>query len=670
MGEARKVSELLSLVVEHIGGTPRDGQLAMAEAVGGAMAAGGDPDANSTLLVQAGTGTGKSMAYLTAALAHVEAGRQGPADSSSMEQDDDAEPRVVIATATLALQHQLMSKDIPTLLEATGAKCSVALLKGRSNYVCLSKLHGGGAPDDEGALISEAAATFGRLEQQAKDLRTWAEATATGDRDEAPEVDARVWRSMSVSARECVGAQRCEFGEDCFAEAARARAAKSDIIVTNHALLALHVLENIPVLPEHDAVVIDEAHELPDRATGAVTAELSAALVERAASMGRALLSERSRELLEASSDALDAALDDLEQDEQRIRVMGEGLVLSLTSLREAASTAIADLGREPENDPQRMAVRHRLKTTLEDIHDVAGRMVEFRDADVLWAERGAGRKSALKVAPLSVAGYLGQNLFAERSVTMTSATLTLGGEFKAIAASVGLDEGEWDGLDVGSPFDYAKQGILYVPAHFDRPDRDGLSDDNWGELADLIVASGGGALALLSSWRSVDRISELLPELLKARGCDVNVLVQKRGESVGRLVSKFADDHHSVLIGTMSLWQGVDVPGSSLRLVIIDRLPFPRPDEPVLAARQERVDKAGGSGFMSVAVPRASLMLAQGVGRLIRSEADRGVVCIADSRLANARYGNFIRRSLPPLWATTDTRIVMQSLARLGTDA
>lgn len=227
------------------------------------------------------------------------------------------------------------------------------------------------------------------------------------------------------------------------------------------------------------------------------------------------------------------------------------------------------------------------------------------------------------------------------------------------------IDPGNVQFLDVGSPFDFANQGMLYLPKHLPEPTRDGTSPQVLEELGELIDAAGGRTLALFSSWRGVEAADTHLRKVLAER--PISIITQKRGDAVAPLVERFAKDETSVLLGTMSLWQGVDVPGNSCILVVIDRLPFPRPDEPVLAARSALADNSGGSGFMQVSVPRAALLLAQGAGRLIRSIDDRGVVAIMDSRIVTKRYGNILLNSMPPLWRTNDKEVIRQSLKRLS---
>ena len=660
------VARALAAAVAAVGGEDREGQVAMAEAVASTLGGAGH------LLVQAGTGTGKSLAYLVTAALHA----------------TSPERRVVVATATLALQHQLVSRDLPRLVDALepvlGRRPTYAVLKGRHNYLCLDRLHRGvdEPEDDDVALFAAPTTVLGR---QAKGLRAWADETETGDRDDLDEpVDGRVWRGVSVSGRECVGAAKCAYGDDCFAEKARATAIASQIVITNHAMLAIHALDNVPVLPEHDAVIIDEGHELVDRATAAVTNELSAAAVERASSRAKRLVGPEIAERLEAAAEGLDLELAMRAEGllgPVRIEEVSGGLLLALASVRDTAHAAITVLAKDAvQNDPEELAARTRARGLLGEVHDVAGQLLELDADSVAWLDPGDRRQPTLRVAPLAVAGLLRTELFDESRVVVTSATLTLGGSFEPVARSFGLpSDGEsspaaaWTGLDVGSPFDYARQGILYVASAVPPPGRDGTDTAAMDELADLIAAAGGRTLALFSSWRGVERAAEHLAEALPDRlldrqiiPLDVPVLVQKRGDSVADLVARFAADPRSVLLGTLSLWQGVDVPGEACHLVVIDRIPFPRPDDPLVAARSRHAEESGGNGFTAVSVPRAALLLAQGVGRLIRSSTDRGVVAVLDPRLATARYGDYLRRSLPPFWFTTDGALVRQSLTRL----
>ena len=649
MADEGEISAALDLVVAAIGGQERPGQLQMAEAVTSALEGG------RHVVVQAGTGTGKSVGYLVPAALHACSPGGGP---------------VIVATATLALQRQLVERDLPKIADALtpalGRPLTFAVLKGRNNYVCLQKLHGS-VPDDEGEGLFDAPRSA--LGQQAVAVREWAEATSTGDRDEYPDdVDPRVWRAFSVGRRECMGENRCPYGEECFTVRRRVLAQEADIVVTNHAMLAVDAIEGIPVLPEHDAVIIDEGHELVDRATAAITGELTAAMAEKAIGRARRLVDPETLERLDRASDGLDDALRAAAAEASgptRLEVLGRDLLLALTVVRDTFHQAMSEINAIKDDAPDSLAARQQARGALEEVHDVAGELLAIGPMDVVWLDPGETRAPMLKVAPLSVAGLLRTSLFDRTPVVLTSATLTVGGGFEALLGSLGLSDNDAVTLDVGSPFDHARQGILYVAKDVPAPGRDGVAMEALDELADLIEAAGGRTLALFSSWRGVERAADYLRVRLGSR-TDIDLLVQRRGDAVGQLVERFSADPTSVLLGTVSLWQGVDVPGESCILVVIDRIPFPRPDDPLLAARQKAVDDAGGSGFRAVSVPRAGLLLAQGAGRLIRGDTDRGVVAVLDSRLATAGYSRALRDSLPPFWYTTDRATVVGSLERL----
>ena len=692
LGTARPASlpvdDALAQAVEALGGEHRDGQVEMARAVYDVVSQRPSRDSDKPprhLLVQAGTGTGKSLAYLVPSILAADARAANAVGGSSY-----GNGRVVVATATLALQHQLIERDLPRVADALepalGHRPTYAVLKGRHNYVCLDRLNRGPADDDDtdAALFESPRSALGKQSQR---LRAWADTSDTGDRDEYEgALDPRVWRSVAVTSRECVGAAKCAYGQECFAELARARANESDIVVTNHAMLAIGVLEAIPVLPEHAAVVIDEAHELVDRATSAVTVELSGRAIERAATRVRRHIDPDTHDRLEDAAALLATDLD-LAASELvgplRIEGVESSLLLALTGVRDATHAALTELasaGRAGKDDaPDDVAARAQARAAIEEIHDVAGTLLSLSDGDVAWLDPGDRRAPVLRVAPLSVASILRAELFDQTPVVMTSATLTLGGSFDPLASSVGLDVGSptaadasdsddrmpWTGLDVGSPFDFASQGILYVAAHLPRPGREGVSEEAITELGDLIDAAGGRTLALFSSWRGVERAAEALETRFADRD-DRPLLVARRGDSVGDLVRQFVAAPALSLLGTMSLWQGVDVPGDTCSLVVIDRIPFPRPDDPLTAARTRRADESGFNGFMSVSVPRAALLLAQGSGRLIRSREDRGVVAVLDPRLATSAYGRYLRASMPPFWYTTDPDAVRGALSRL----
>ena len=631
----------------------------MAEAVAHAF------DAGEHLAVQAGTGTGKSLAYLVPAIARAVA----------------TDEPVVVSTATIALQRQLVDRDLPALADSlAGAlprRPEFALLKGRGNYLCLNKIHNGSAaePDDrpQEELFDAAASTA--LGRDVQRLTAWSSTTETGDRDElAPGVPDRSWAQVSVSARECIGAARCPFGTDCFAEKARDTAGHADVVVTNHALLAIDAISDAAVLPEHRLLVVDEAHELVDRVTSVATAELSNAVLSAATRRVGRLVEPELVQRLEAATATFSSAIHDATPG--RIDRLDDEMTTYLTALRDAASRARSAIDTAP-SDPKAASARAEAVTALTDISDTASRIVaSFVPAipdrtDVVWLDHEDNRGSVraiMRVAPLSVAGLLRGRLFEQSTVVLTSATLTVGGTFDAMTAAWGLADAEDEkqpllGIDVGSPFEHAKSGILYVAAHLPPPGRDGTgSAEQLDEIEALISAAGGRTLGLFSSMRAARAAAEIMRERLSTP-----VLCQG-DDTTSALVRQFADDPSTSLFGTLSLWQGVDVPGPSLSLVLIDRIPFPRPDDPLLSARQRAVAAHGGNGFMAVAASHAALLLAQGAGRLLRRSEDRGVVAVLDSRMATARYGGYLRASLPPFWATTDPDRVRHALERLHT--
>jgi ATP-dependent DNA helicase DinG len=669
--ELPSLSDLLATAVAAVGGAERPGQVEMAEAVARAIRTG------DHLAVQAGTGTGKSLAYLVPALRHAV----------------EREATVVVSTATIALQRQLIDRDLPRLEKALakplGRKPTFAILKGRRNYLCLNKLDSGmqDEPDDAALFDPFQVSALGR---EITRLREWVSDTETGDRDEVvPGVTEHAWRQVSVTARECLGASRCPIGTDCFAEKARAEAGRADLVVTNHALLAIDALQGFQVLPEHDLVIVDEAHDLVDRVTSVATAELtSAAIAAAARRAGRVVNQEIADRLLEAG-DGFTLILEDLASG--RLDALPEPLAGALSVVRDAAHACITNLGPERPADVDVATARKLALSQLDEVHDTAVRLLRAFDQDdankrdVVWrtGEGGMGtpRPPALKVAPLAVSGLLRERLFGLHTTVLTSATLTLGGTFDSMARSWGLppeqqgpstkaegtatskspDGPKWTAMDVGSPFDHAKSGILYLAKHLPPPGRDGLQPSYLDELAELMTAAGGRTLGLFSSMRAAKQATEAL----RSRA-SVPILCQG-DDATALLVRKFAEDEATCLFGTLSLWQGVDVPGPSLSLVVVDRIPFPRPDDPLASARQRAVEARGGNGFLAVAATHAALLLAQGTGRLLRSTHDKGVVAILDPRLATARYGGFLRASLPGYWTTSDPEIVRAALRRLA---
>ncbi|OJV59515.1 MAG: ATP-dependent helicase [Cellulomonas sp. 73-145] len=684
------VAELLDLAVTALGGARRDGQHAMAEAVAQSV------DRGEHLLVQAGTGTGKSLGYLVPAVRHAVL----------------ADERVVVSTATLALQRQVVARDLPLVADALAGRLprrpTTALLKGWHNYLCVHKV-AGGYPEDDTAVLFDLGERRGAADHPAPDaeagreslgdqvvrLREWAQETDSGDRDDlVPGVSDRAWRQVSVTSLECLGST-CPMVDECFPERARAAARAADVVVTNHAMLGIAASGSPNVLPEHQVLIVDEAHELTDRVTAQATDELSLATVEHAARLARRHGGVPTTDL-DAAGRALAAAL--VELPETRF---ADGLPPAVRdvvgSVRDAARALLSAL----KPDPGRTAAAggpdggvKMASTAMLSLFEVAERMTADPEAarrQVLWCSRSEDRRGGtltrLLVAPLAVHGLIRTNLLAGRSAVLTSATLTLGGSFEPVARSMGLtgppeataqpavetgvaperpsngDEATqpWRGLDVGSPFDYGKQGICYVARHLPPPGREPATAAQLDEIEALVRAAGGRTLGLFSSRRAAQAAAEAMRQRL-----DVRVLLQG-DDQLPTLVAQFSADESTCLFGTLSLWQGVDVPGATCRLVIIDRIPFPRPDDPLMAARTEAVAAAGGNGFMAVSATHAGLLLAQGAGRLIRTVDDRGVVAVLDPRLATARYGTFLTRSMPPFWTTTRRDVALSALQRLA---
>ena len=689
------IAALLSAAVEAVGGSPRAGQQAMAEAVARAAATG------EHLLVQAGTGTGKSLAYLVPAVVHgVSTGRP-----------------VIISTATLALQAQIVERDLPrvsaALAPVLGRAATWQLVKGRRNYLCRHKLLGGFPADDDvlfempGAVDdaprAAAPAPGSRLGKEIVRLREWAETTQTGDRDElVPGVSERAWRQVSVSAHECLGSQRCPEAAQCHSEKARAQAHEVDVVVSNHAFVAIDSFENRHMLPEHDLLIVDEGHELADRVTSVISDELTVGAVEAAAKRARRSGAGQTGKLEDAAA-IFEAALEEIPPG-RLVGALPEFLAVAVGAIRDAARELVTALKPEPGAgaDGGRQVARAAVTELFEVADRLASGSAGPEGPDVVWVSRykrtDGVERTTLNVAPLSVAGVLRSRLYLDRTVVLTSATLTLGGSFEAAAGSVGLfgtaepdgldvpdgldgpdgvdgpdgldgPDGprpapRWSALDVGSPFDYPRQGILYVARGLPAPGRDGIGAAALEELAALLEASGGRALGLFSSRRAAEYAAEQLRERT-----DLPILCQG-DDATPTLVREFAKDARTCLFGTLSLWQGVDVPGAACQLVVIDRIPFPRPDDPLASARQQAVARRGGNGFMTVAATHAALRLAQGVGRLIRGTQDRGVVAVLDSRLATARYGAFLRASLPPFWTTSDREVALDALRRIAAAA
>ncbi|AMO92201.1 DEAD/DEAH box helicase family protein [Corynebacterium simulans] len=642
---------LLDTAVEALGGARRDGQMKMANAVTRAL------ESERHLAVQAGTGTGKSLAYLVPAIRHAQ----------------NSGHTVIVSTATLALQRQLVERDLPRLVDALEAvmevKPTFAIMKGRSNYLCMNKVARAEELAAEDALMEEQEVS--RMGRHIQRIYEWADETESGDRDDLdPGVPDLAWRQVSVTSAECLGASRCPHGEECFAEAARRKAADVNIVVTNHALLAIDAVSDINILPEHEVVIIDEAHELDGRITSVSTAEITGRAIKMAANRAKSLGAQGKDQRLSQMADEFVMLLGEFPPG--RWIDMPDNAKQQLTALGDTLRDCKEAIARAPEgeqtNDPETFAERQNLANHLVTMSEAVARILDVfatgdpsAQEDVVWVERDERSMiDTLAVAPLSIAGMLHEKLFGEQTVVLTSATLALGGRFDAMAAQWGMPKGTWDSLDAGTPFNPAEKGILYVAKHLPQPGRDGLATETLEEMRELIMAAGGRTLGLFSSRRAAEQAAQELKAKLP-----FDIYVQGE-DSIGALVDKFSKNENSCLFGTLTLWQGVDVPGPSCSLVLIDRIPFPRPDNPLMQARTEAAQAAGRSGFMEVSATHAALLMAQGAGRLLRSINDRGVVAVLDSRLETKRYGGFLKASMPRFWTTTDSETVKAALKRL----
>ena len=612
------VADALQRVVAELpgGGEARLGQRQMADAVRLGIAE------RKPVAVQAGTGTGKTLAYLVPAIL---SGR-----------------RTVVATATKALQDQLAGKDLPFLKAHLGHPFAWAVLKGRSNYVCMQRLAElAAAGQDEGQLALDGVAERAPAAELVA-LATWAAESPTGDRAElAAEPSERAWSAVSVSARECPGAARCPSGAVCFAEAARHQALEADVVVVNLHLYGLDLAMGGVLLPDHELAVIDEAHQLEDIVSATSGIELTGG---RFADLARRLRGVIADDTLQAGVDDAGRLMSQALRPYRDRRLKGalpDDLAGAITVARGRVESALAAARHVPSTAPEEVRTRAlRLTQSAGALVEDLGAVARASVNEVVWVE-GTDNNPMLRVAPLDVAGLLQDALWSQRTTVLTSATLPA-----RLPSRLGVAPAQITELDVGSPFDYESHALLYCAAHLPDPRNPGYVEALTDELGDLIEAAGGRTLALFTSFRVLDEAAAALQLRL-----DVPILTQ-RDLPKGRLLELFAADEATCLFATMGFWQGVDVPGASLSLVAIDRIPFPRPDEPLLQARRER---AGADAFGLIDLPRAATLLAQGAGRLIRSAEDRGVVAVLDPRLAKAGYRWDMVRALPPMRRTKD---------------
>ncbi|CAN5394152.1 ATP-dependent DNA helicase [soil metagenome] len=609
------------------GAEDRPGQREMAQHIDAAITG------HRHLVVQAGTGTGKTLAYLVPAVL--------------------AGARTIVATATKALQDQLATKDLPFLAERLaddhGVDFDWAILKGRSNYLCLQRLREVSEPA-EGQLELEPMAATNKVE--IKKLSAWAGTKVTGDQAELDWTPTDVaWRSVSVGSDECPGADRCPIGSACFAEQARRRAQVADVIVVNTHLYGLDVASGGAILPEHDVVVFDEAHVLEDIMSDTVGVEITPGRFTALAAVARRILADAGP--VAAVADLADTTRQVLSPHAgKRLPTPLPDDVLGLLADARSTLGRIAELlaAIDSKNDD---VGQRKLRAQM-----MNGRMIEqvefargSHDGTVAFVS-GRPESPRLEIAPLDVGPTLAEHVWSKRTAVLTSATIP-----SSLATRVGIPADHLDVIDVGSPFDYDAHSMLYCAIHLPDPRSEAFRPAVHEELAALIVAAGGRTLALFTSWAAMDEAAAAVAAMVP------NTILTQRDLPKTALVEAFAADEATCLFATAGLFQGIDVPGRTLSLVVIDRIPFPRPDDPLLSARR---DLLGREAFGQIDIPRASMMLAQAAGRLIRSTTDRGVVAVMDPRLGTANYRWDIVRALPPMRRTRHRAEVEEFLRQI----
>jgi ATP-dependent DNA helicase DinG len=605
--------------------TEREAQRRMAEAVAAAL------DQRAPLLVHAPTGVGKSLGYLVPLVA---AGR-----------------RAIVATATKALQSQLVERDLPRLADVFGTTSALAL--GRGNYACLAKMD---------ALVAATRLAATATEERALELVAWAAGSDTGSRLDAPAgVRDDAWDLVATAGEDCPGQKGCAFHGRCFAERAREQARDVDVVVTNHHLLLLELelraLAEAPgvMLPEADVVVVDEAHRLADHAADLYGVTVTAARVGRAGAAADAaakaggLRPEWARRLRggwEQGAAGLapgpvlpgSAAADAL-----------AGVLIPLAQEAQAAAGALRDLDDAGEEvEAAARAARRRLLGLARDLarlvdpHPSPDPPTSTASSDLaVWVEEARGGGRAVRSALVEPGPVLAELLWSRVPAAVAcSATLAVAGSLDVAARTLGVADPAT--VVAASPFDFRSNALLYVPSGIPAPSSAGFQVAAERQLRELVQASQGRALVLCTSWRAVESFAAALA------GLPYELLVQG-DDTAGRLAARFRDEVASVLVATRTFFEGFDVPGESLSLLVLDRLPFPRPDDPLLAERGRRVAAAGGSRFAEVWLPAAAVSLQQALGRLVRSESDRGVMAVLDRRLADAGYRAPLLASLPP---------------------
>ncbi len=597
------------------------------------------------MVAEAGTGTGKTFAYLVPALL--------------------SGGKVIISTGTKTLQDQLFGRDIPTVRDALKVPVTVALLKGRANYVCHHHLER--AKDDGRLPTRDDVMHLARIE-------SFARITMTGDRADCTEVpeNAGVWPLVTSTRDNCLGSQ-CTHYDKCFVMKARKQALEADVVVVNHHLFFADVMlreESVAeLLPACNTVIFDEAHQLPETASLFFGQSVSTTqLLDLARDVRiEAATSAKDFPALPVAANALEKAARDL-----RLAFDDSGTRIPATALKqrkqitEALADACDKLTMLAETLHSQAARSDGLQQCFERADALRGQLSGWReDSDaelVRWVEV-FHQSVQFNATPLSIAEIFRKQVEAQaKAWVFTSATLSVNGDFKHYVNELGIESGQT--ASWASPFDFAKQGLLYVPQNLPDPNTPDYTAAVVEAALPVVEASRGRAFLLFTSLRAMREAHGLLQDEFKKRGWDYPLLVQGEGSRT-ELLQRFRSLGNAVLVGSQSFWEGVDVRGDALSVVMIDKLPFAPPDDPVLAARIAKINAEGRNAFMEYQLPRAVISLKQGAGRLIRDETDRGVLMICDPRLISKAYGKRIWRSLPPMTRTRDVADVTAFFAQ-----
>ncbi len=622
----RFFSEQSPLATEVAAFRPREQQREMALAVAEAIRD------NAILVAEAGTGTGKTFAYLVPALLNG--------------------GKVIISTGTKNLQDQLFQKDLPMVRDALRSPVSVALLKGRSNYIC--HYHLSRTESDGQFKTREDIKHLGKIVKYAK-------VSDSGDKSGLSDVpeNAPVWMQVTSTRDNCLG-QECPNHKECFVLKARSDAMKADIVVVNHHLFFADVMlrdEGVAeLLPVCNTVIFDEAHQLPETASLFFGENLSTTLLLDLARDARieAAASAKDFAPLPKSCDELDKAARDLRlvfKKEGRLPATAIDNFKDWPAAIKTLAEKLAQLAGLLEKQAERSEGLENCWQRAQALAQQLGKWQKGDEPDqVRWLEV-FHHSLQLNTTPLSIAEIFGKQIGGSaRAWIFTSATLAVKQDFSHYQSEMGLLKARtacWD-----SPFNYGEQGLLYVPSNLPEPNSEGYTEAVVQAALPLIEASKGRAFLLFTSLRAMQRAHEILQAEFDRRGWDYPLLLQGEG-SRNELLSRFRNHGNAVLLGSQSFWEGVDVRGEALSLVIIDKLPFAPPDDPVLAARIAQINKQGRNAFMEYQLPRAIITLKQGAGRLIRDETDRGVLMICDPRIIGKSYGKRIWQSLPPMRRT-----------------